>query len=319
MKKNVRNIALLLGLMPALVLCQRIDNTAAYRTPNSSSYTRILYDNDFFSATDKYYTQGYTIEWVSPVLRKNPLNKALVGFKNGTTQYGVAFDHFGFTPTSIESNEILVGDRPFAAFLALKTFSMSLDTAKKARISSALSLGMIGPVAFAEGMQRGIHKLMNGIDPRGWQFQIQNDVAITYEINYEKQIFAHPEFFSLNTNAQLRVGTINNKVSTGFTAMVGLVQPPFAARKPKTFQFYFYAQPLVSLVGYDATLQGGLFGRSPYSLNAGQVRRATFQANAGLVLQYKKLYLEYTQSYISQEFVGGKNHRWGGLRVGFLM
>ncbi len=318
MNRKISTIAPSLCLVWGLAFGQRIDNTAAFRTPNASSYVRLLYDNDYFTATDKYYTQGYTVEWVSPVLRKKPFNKILTGFKNPTTCYGLAFDHYGFTPTSIRSNEILYGDRPFAAFLALKIFSTSVDNAKNTRISSAFSVGMIGPVAFAEAMQRGIHKLMNGIDPRGWQFQIQNNAAITYEITYEKKLFAHRNFFLLYTNAQLRLGTLSNKATAGATVMLGQIQSPFETASTKKFRFHGYLQPMLSLVGYDATLQGGLFRPSPYTIRASDVNRGTFQANAGLVLQYKKLHLEYAQSYLSEEFSGGGAHRWGGVRMGVL-
>jgi hypothetical protein len=308
----------ILCLVSSLTFGQRIENTGAIRSPNGSRYVRLLYDNDYFTKTDTYYTQGYTIEWVSPLLRKNPLTKTLIRFKNGSTRYGLAFDHYGFTPTSIESDEILYGDRPFASFIAIKTFSMSVDTAKKTRVTAALSLGMIGPVAFAEAMQRGIHSLINGIKPHGWQFQIQNDAAITYEVNYEKQLYAHRNIFLVNSNAQLRIGTLNDKASAGLTVIVGKIHSPFAAHSPQKFQFYFYAQPLVSLIGYDATLQGGLFTKSPYTLNVSQINHTTFQANAGFVLQYKKLHLEYAQSYLTQEFKGIGYHRWGGVRIGVL-
>ena len=308
----------LLCLFSSLAFGQRIENTGAIRSLNGSSYVRLLYDNDVFTKTDTYYTQGYTIEWVSPILGKNPLTKTLIRFKNGTTRYGLAFDHYGFTPTSIESDEILYGDRPFASFLAIKTFSMSVDTIKKARISATLSLGMIGSVAFAEAMQRGIHSLINGIKPRGWQFQIQNDAAVTYELNYEKQLYAYKNVFIVNSNAQLRVGTLYNKATTGLTMMIGKIHSPFATQSVKPFQFYFYAQPLISVIGYDATLQGGLFTKSPYTLPFDQLNHTTFQANAGLVLQYKKLHLEYAQSYLSQEFKSAGYHRWGGVRIGVL-
>ncbi|MCY7353275.1 MAG: lipid A deacylase LpxR family protein [Cytophagaceae bacterium] len=306
-------------LLPVLSLAQRIDNTASYRDLGGEKYIRLHYDNDFFTASDFYYTQGYSFEVVHPALKKNPLSKALLRLKGGTTKYGLAFEHFGFTPTNIGRSEILYNDRPFASCILLKSFAISVDTVRRTRLSAVLSTGGIGPVAFGEGMQKTIHRWINGVEPLGWRNQIQNDVLINYELNHEKLLYQN-RFFSLNTNAQVRVGTLNDKAQVGFTLMAGKFNSPFGpvvlARKNR-FQLYIYNQPLVSFVAYDATLQGGLFNRSsPYTLRSSEINRVTFQNNVGIVLKTKKIYLEYYQSLLTREFKTGMPHRWGGFRIG---
>ena len=97
--------------------------------------------------------------------------------------------------------------------------------------------------------------------------------------------------------------------------MPHLALTPTHSRLP--VQLYVYAQPLVSIVAYDASLQGGLFNKSsPYVISADQLTRLTFQANVGLIVHYKKLFLEYTQSVLSREFNTGLSHRWGGVKIG---
>lgn len=307
-------------LIPMLGLAQRIDNTASFRQMGQDSYFRIHYDNDYFTATDYYYTQGYNFEVVNPALRKNPLTKLLIKARDSYVQYGLAFEHFGFTPTTIQSDAILVGDRPFAGCILLKTFSIATDTVRRVRISSVLSTGMIGPVAFGGEMQAAIHRLINGVEPHGWQHQIRNDVILNYTVNYEKQLYAYRNALSVSANAQAQVGTFSDRLQTGVVVMAGRFDSPFG-RTPSNrrlpFQLYAYAQPLVSLVGYDATLQGGLFNRSsPYVIQANQLARTTFQTNVGAVFRYKNLYLEYYQSLLTREFETGKPHRWGGIKIG---
>jgi len=74
---------------------------------------------------------------------------------------------------------------------------------------------------------------------------------------------------------------------------------------------------LVNAIGYDATMQGGVFNRSsPYTIAAKDIKRVTLQQNFGVVLNFRKIYLEYFQSLLSPEFSGGKMHRWGGLKIG---
>ena len=322
-----RFLLLFLVFIPVLSSAQRIDNTTAQRAIQGEAspgkgYFRFHYDNDFFSRniTDYYYTQGYSFELAHPIFAKNPLSKILLRFRVKPATYGLAFEHFGFTPTSIKSDEILIGDRPFAGVIMLKSFSISVDTARRQRLSSVLSLGMVGPAAFAGKMQAAIHRWSGDQEPHGWQYQIRNDIVVNYELNHERQLIAVPDFFSLNTNAQIRLGTLSDKVQAGVTLMLGYFDSAFASSpnsRKKALQICVYSQPLGSLIGYDATLQGGLFNwSSPYTLVGGEISRFTFQHNYGVVMKVRKIYAEYYHSYLSREFETGRTHVWGGVKLG---
>ena len=85
----------------------------------------------------------------------------------------------------------------------------------------------------------------------------------------------------------------------------------------KKFRYYLYGQTETSIIGYDASLQGGLFNHSsPYTISSGNITRVTFQGDYGIVVSFRKIYLEYCQSYLTKEFSTGKFHRWGGIRIG---
>ncbi len=301
-------------------LAQRIDNTASFRQTGSDTFIRLHYDNDLFTGTDYYYTQGYALEVINPALRKNPLTQLLIKRKRSQTQYGLTFEHTGFTPTSIQSNAIRVGDRPFAAAILLKSSGTSTDTLRRVRIVSVLSTGVMGPVALGSEIQTALHRLTNGIEPHGWQYQIQNDVILNYTFSYEKQLYAYRHALSVSALGQAQVGTFSDRLQTGVVVMAGWFNSPFGPTSNRSrlpVQLYVYAQPIVSLVGYDATLQGGLFNRSsPYVIQPGQLTRTTLQTNVGAVFTYKKLYLEYYQSALSREFDTGLSHRWGGVKIG---
>jgi lipid A 3-O-deacylase len=315
-------LALSAWLVPLLGIAQRIDNTASFRQTGSDKSIRLHYDNDLFTGTDYYYTQGYTTEVVHPALRKNPLTRLLPNVKGSQTQYGLAFEHLGFTPTSIRSNTILVGNRPFAACMVLKSFSVSTDTLRRVRVSSVLSTGMVGPVALGSEIQTALHRLTNGVEPHGWQYQIRNDVILNYTLSYEKQVYAYRHALSVSAMGQAQAGTFSDRLQGGIVVMAGQFDSPFGPapnRRRLPWQLYVYAQPMISLVGYDATLQGGLFNRSsPYVIPTDHLTRTTLQTNIGAVFTYKKLYLEYYQSAISREFKTGLSHRWGGVKMGLL-
>ena len=153
-----RMVYLLLLILPLFAYSQRINNTISYRNISNDSYFRLSYDNDYFTSSDRYYTQGINAEWVSPVFRKNPLNFLLLKSRDKPVKFGIKADHFGFTPTSIKSNEILKNDRPFAACLSISGFSMIYDSDRNNIYTSSFSLGVIGSWAGGEGMQKGIHR-----------------------------------------------------------------------------------------------------------------------------------------------------------------
>jgi lipid A 3-O-deacylase len=302
-------------------MAQRIDHTATFRKVDKEKYFRFHYDNDFFTKSDKYYSQGITMEMVNPALNKFVLSRLLFKPFNTPASHGVTFNLFGFTPTSIASDSILYGDRPFSANLSFRFFSVQANEAHNQQIASALSIGIMGPAALGYQIQYNIHRWLKNPLPLGWQHQVKNDIIVNYQVNYEKQLLQVDNSFLLNAAAELRLGTINNKVSSGINFMAGRFNNRFGSIKGKIrkAEYYFYGQSRVSLIGYDAGLQGGIFNRkSPYVIAADDITRITFQADAGVIVNLGKLLLSYTQSFLSKEFRTGKYHRWGGFSIGFV-
>lgn len=312
-----KTLYLLLLLVPLNTYSQRINNNISYRDMGRNSYFRLSYDNDYFTKTDRYYTQGINAEWVSPVFSKNPLNFLLLKSRDKRVNYGIAVDHFGFTPTSIRSEEVLEGDRPFAGNLSLKSFSVIFDADHSSIYTSAISFGVIGSKAGGEGMQKGIHRAIGDIEPLGWQHQIANDIILNYEVSIEKRLYQYRNNFALNASSGIRLGTLIDKINAGINFRLGWLDPDLYSGKTRKLQIYFFSESLVSGIGYDATLQGGIFNRSsPYTINTNDINRLTFQENFGGVFKWNKIYLEYFQSILTREFKSGKIHRWGGIKIG---
>lgn len=299
------------------------DNTTTYKNIGSDKYFRFHYDNDFFTNSDYYYTQGVSFEYVNPAIRKFFLSKILFQPRNNNAiKFGIAGNSIGFTPTSYASDSILYGDRPFAGTFSFKLFKIASDTIKNHRFSTSLFLGLIGQGAGGYEIQHGIHKWFNDALPHGWQYQIQNDIILDYQIKYEKKLFGYANNFLLSTASEVRIGTYNNKIMAGPTVMLGNFKNPYESNEKdrllrKKFRYYVYGFPQITFVGYDATLQGGIFNRhSPYTIAAGDVSRITYQGNYGFVFDIGKMTFEYNQSYITREFKTGETHKWGGFKVG---
>ena len=300
---------------------QKIDNLASFRDVKSTNYFRFNYENDYFAATDKNYTQGYSFELVVPFLKANPVNYLFFKPKDVEVRYGLAIEHIGFTPDDYEFPEIQFGDRPFASAIMLKSFMIATNEAKKSRFTSSFNLGIIGPGAFGKEMQVGIHEATGNKIPLGWRNQIKNDIVVNYEVGYEKQLVKYKNIFSLQANLNAKVGTLFTNGSVGINSTFGIINAPFLSTNERNrFKLYAYAQPILSVVGYDATLQGGLFNKqSPYTISAGDVERFTGQFNYGIVLKTKTLYFEYSRSMITREFESGDSYKWGGIKIGFTL
>jgi hypothetical protein len=301
---------------------QRISNTALYRDVSSLKYLRLYYENDYFSTTDKYYTQGINLEYVHPAIGNFFTSRLLIRSRSKEAKFGISLEQEAYTPTSITSSEILIGDRPFAASLFLKIFSIVNDPSKRERISSTLSFGAIGPTTGGKEIQEVIHRWIDYIQPKGWQHQIHNDVIINYQIEYERGLLNRENYFSLSAKTGARAGTFNTKAYAGAIIMTGYFDDPFKnfSRRERKNQVYLYVEPLLNIVGHDATLQGGLFNKtSPYTIKSTDINRLVFQGNAGIVFKINTVHLEYFQSYLTKEFKTGQSHLWGGVRIGWYL
>ncbi|NMH26853.1 lipid A deacylase LpxR family protein [Flavobacterium silvaticum] len=310
---------LLVLLLPCTVFCQKIDHFVSFRDIKSESYSRFHYDNDYFTSTDRNYTQGYNFELVLKAFRKNPLNHIFFKSKDSEFRYGVSLEHIGYTPDKYKFAEIQYGDRPFAAAIMLKNFLIATDTIRKSRLTSSLNLGILGPGAFGKEMQVGIHEATGNTIPLGWRNQIKNDVVINYQVDYEKQLFRFRNIFAINAQGTARLGTLFTNASVGINSVIGIINSPFTSVTAKRkFSLYAYSQPMVSVIGYDATLQGGLFNdKSPYTIPSGHIKRFVGQHNYGIILQTRTLYFEYSRTMITREFYPQASGKWGGIRFGF--
>ncbi len=197
---------------------------------------------------------------------------------------------------------------------------MSTDTVRKSRLTSSLVAGIIGPAALGKEIQTGIHEWIGDEIPLGWHNQIRNDIVLDYELAYEKQLFRYRGLASINLDTKAHLGTFNTYLSTGVNASFGIVNSPFASvSNKKKFNAYIFTQPRLKVIGYDATMQGGLFTKSPYTISANSIERFVIENNYGIIIQFKTLYFEYFRNDITPEFKTGSSHKWGGFKIGFTI
>ena len=289
----------------------------------TENYIKLNYDNDFFSATDRYYTQGIQFQIIARFIRYSPVSYALISIGKGARNYyGINFEQDCFTPKSIRYDTINYLERPFAATAFVSHFLVSLDAKRKQLLQTQLDLGAIGPCARCEDEQKAIHKALINIRPLGWEAQISNDYVINYRAKYEKALI-YTNYAELMANVSLRAGTLYTDGALGIHARFGIFSPYFnnlglEKNSIKKFKLYVFFKANARAVGYNATMQGGLFHRNNiFTIPDKDISRMVYDGNAGFIIAFKRFSAEYSRSYITREFVRGVDHGWG--RVAFTV
>ncbi len=288
---------------------QEITATGVERgTPTTHHKWRLIYENDFFAATDRFYTQGIYLEYQSEALTRSVLRKLLYTPTQHHVSVGIGYGDEGYTGRDLKQADIVPGDHPWAGTKQLHVFAVAADTIKHRRLSSQLTVGLIGQGAAGREIQTFIHEQTGNTIPQGWDNQIRNDVVVNYALGIEQRLLAVTPAVELYTGAQARVGTFQTALALSSTLMIGRMN-----------RLFVYAAPSLRAVGYDATLQGGLFNRSsPYTIDARDMRRIVVGERFGVVYRGERISFEFFRARTSAEFAGGTSHATGGISVGVI-
>ena len=303
-------------LAAAPLTAQAISTAGVERDTGQPHSWRLAYDNDFFTATDRYYTQGIVLELFDPRLAR--LSAILLrGPRGSSLRTGIAYQDDGYTPSDLKAPGILRGDHPYVGTKQLRILGIAIDTLRRQRITSSLTLGIIGQGAGGAAIQTWIHRQTGNTTPRGWVHQIRNDAIVNYEAGIEREVLRAGRSLLLTTSGVARLGTYNTALTAGTTLMLGRVGTPFSARPASRREAYLYVKPQLNVVGYDATLQGGMFNRSsPYTIATGDVARLVYRQQVGIVYRSGSKFIEYYRTDATREFRGAIAHRSGGFLVG---
>lgn len=280
----------------------------------------LILDNDIFDNRDYYYTNGFKIELVAPFANQSPLRKILPGIRNAEIdQNGLSIAQNIYTPTNPDTGVILASDHPFAAYLTVGEFRDNYSLRKKLHFRSEIRIGVIGPSSFGQQVQTSVHE----IEPVGWQNQVSNDLILDYYFKVEKGIISNSHF-EFNALGQANVGTLYNKVGGGLNLRIGNFMPvfkgPFSLFENKNpggrLQFWVFVKSQIDLIGYDATLQGGLFtNENVYVIDQSDLNRFIFQSSLGFAFYYNNIGIEYEHFYETPRFKNAYHFGWGSLKA----
>lgn len=145
----------------------------------------IQWENDRIADTDRHYSNGARIAWVS---RENPAwvrdifdRIDLVGVIPDD-RVGFALGHSIFTPEDTATSELVTDDRPYAGWfygaISVHEETDSTGPGPDVRTTFELDVGIVGPWAFARQVQNGFHDIIGVSRSNGWGHQLENEPGV---------------------------------------------------------------------------------------------------------------------------------------------
>jgi len=271
--------------------------------------------------TDRYYTNGLQLGWVSPtdyLPAIAGLGRAVFG--EGRQRVAIDISQQIYTPASTQVAVPPKGDERYAGLL-LARFSQITDTAR-ARGTLAFTIGIVGPSALGEETQNGFHGLIGQRRNAGWASQLHDEPVFAVD---GSQVWRLPmgSVGGFETDVLpglgLTLGTLRVAVEAGVNFRVGHgLQNDYGAPRVRglgggaaflrsdELGYYVFAGFGGQAVARDEVLQGTIWNHP-----GGGVTTTPFvgQAQIGLAVLYGGARLTYAQVFQTQDF----KHQHGGL------
>jgi len=189
----------------------------------------ICWENDTLLHTDRGFTNGFKLTWISQSF-DNPRDNVLFGWmpfvhKSGYKHvFSYSLRQDMFTPDDLMRVDLDENDRPYAGYL---NFEVGIHSLNEKRMKSfSLSIGVVGPLALAEKVQKFVHnKAPKAPMPQGWEHQLKNEPAVQalYESRRKLSLPGRKKGlgFDLITHAGGGLGNVYTYANAGFQVRLG--------------------------------------------------------------------------------------------------
>jgi lipid A 3-O-deacylase len=281
-------------------------------------------DNDSYllKGSDRYYTDGSFLYYRHALKIKSgdstSLANKILGFEAGQKIFN---PQSGFVP----GPEYI--DRPFAAYLYIGG-TLNWLYKNESNLKLGAQIGVVGPAALGEQVQKFIHQTFGFYAVGGWQYQIKNDIEINLSAEYNKLIartsgldvsFAGYAnlgngFTGAGAGPLVRIGLFNQLFHSVSTQSTAIRNESIAPLHPQ--EIFFYYKPLFNYVAYDATIQGSLFNKhDPNSLETIQDKEPfIFSQQFGIAFTTKRFVVDAAAIYHTKDVKEMVHkHQWGSI------
>ncbi|MCW1925831.1 lipid A deacylase LpxR family protein [Luteolibacter arcticus] len=311
-------------------------SSARHAAAQDSAGTLGLYlENDLFAGTDQHYTSGVKISWSSRDLEKFsdtpfaspflPLFDLLPYINQKDYQKNLVFalGQNIYTPVDTDTAVLQRYDRPYAGWLYLELGVVWKDA--KVRNSLVLDIGVVGSLSYAEETQRFIHDLRGFDSPKGWDNQLDDELAFSVDYEHMWRWPAHERRAGLDWEflpyAGAALGTVKIDACLGSEFRIGLNLPddfgtpsiasaaptstPVDGRQEADRSRYDVGAYVFTRVEGRAVARNIFLDGNTFS-NSHSVDSNVFVADlsAGVAINYHNTKLAYALVYRTKEFDG---------------
>lgn len=320
------------------VLCLALALPAAAQVtispPPAGSELQLFVENDMLARTDRYYTNGIKLGIGVPFdLLQMPAAEVLRSFDpdNGAdVQVGLFLGQNIYTPRDITLATAQPNDRPWQAWLYLggvaqRARGNRLDTVE-------FDVGVVGPAALGEEVQKGWHRFINVKQPKGWDNQGPSEPA--FMLSYLQKRRLGNETADLILHGGGSLGTVMTHARAGALLRLGhrlngfgpdTIEPGGAmlhgtrAQGAKDFAGVSWAV----FAGFDHRFVArNIFLDGPFFRDGPSVERRAhvYDLSLGFGLRVDQVRFSWTRLRRSEEFFtaagGGGAQRFDSLNLG---
>ena len=217
-----------------------------HRIPKGQWY--LHWENDLFTrfASDEYFTNGVRVgyawspgcerEWVknpaewfegTALGRKLKLGDPAHFTRSSTFAVGQSI----YTPSDIERADYLPDDHPYGGWLyGLLRYDYTTpghdevdDSAWFSQVQKSFELqaGIVGPAAGGAEVQKWVHEIMDDKDPKGWQYQLENEPGLGLMFQWQKRYARKSRTFDVIPSFAASLSNVQTFASAGVMMRVG--------------------------------------------------------------------------------------------------
>jgi lipid A 3-O-deacylase len=294
---------------------------AQEQPPDERGTFTLLIENDALDSSDRHYTNGLKLAWLSSEKIPDWLRAAgdwLPFFSpNSRRRYGFSIGQSIYTPEDKETAALVTDDRPYAGWL-YAGFAMTADSGNQLD-TFELNLGVVGPSAKGEQVQNGFHRAFGSDEANGWDNQLHDEfgAVLYYEHKWRGLLETSRGGFGVDVTPHVggALGNVHTYAAGGATLRFGQdlpsdygpprVRPALAGTSffnPSAgFGWYLFAGAEGRAVARDIFLDGNTTGDDSHSVD-----KKPFVADlqAGIAITIQSVRLAFTQVYRTKEFDG---------------
>lgn len=304
----------------------------AFAEEERGTYNLII-ENDRLVNTDRHYTHGTRLSWLSPADDVPEWARDIAGylppFRNGSTlRIGYGIGQSIFTPEDTDARGLIPEDRPYAGWL-YGSIALVADTGQRLD-SLELDFGMVGPASLARDVQNNFHDWIGVSRSNGWNNQLENEpgVVLYFERKWRKlrEFSAHGLGVDLTPHVGGSVGNVFTYLASGLAVRFGenlpsdYGPPRIRPSLPGSgffvledgFGWYVFAGAEGRLIARNIFLDGNSFSSSHDVSKKALV--GDFQI--GVALTFSRFRITFSQIFRTREFRGqSQPDRFGAVSL----